>query len=191
MTNCAYDTMWCITVRWYVDANEIPTAVSAQLQSLNAANSGVKDLQQHLAAILQTSNAPEIDETTRQSAGLLLKNNLRDGNTYTAIDVVGLEYIKATLLACMRLQSPTLRRTAASCTAALVSVMGISTWRALVDTLRTRIEQEGDETALDTLHEILEESKMLEMKGSRPETLWCAAPAVVFVVVVVVAVLCD
>ena len=118
MTNCAYDTMWCIIVRWYVDSNETPIAVSAQLQSLNAANSGVKDLQQHLAAILQTSNAPEIDETTRQSAGLLLKNNLRDGNTYTAIDVAGLEYIKATLLACMRLQSPTLRRTAASCTAA-------------------------------------------------------------------------
>ena len=157
--------------------------MSARLQSLNAADSGVRDLQQHLVTILLAGGGggggaeSAADETTRQTAGLLLKNNLRDGGTYAGVDAAGLAYIKASLLACMRLGSPALRRTAASCTAALVSAVGLGGWRELVETLRARIEREGDETALDTLHEILEEARMLEAKGSRPETLWCAAAA--------------
>ena len=75
------------------------------------------------------------------------------------------------LLECMQLQSMRLRRTASSSIAALVATQGLSDWPELITMLQSKIIV-GDETAFDTLHEILEESKMLEDKGCKPETLW-------------------
>ena len=137
----------------------------------------VPDLEQYLVTVLAWEQlwAPSkiivTDETARESAGLLLKNNLRRSATCAGMSANGMAYLKATLLECMFLPSPRLKRTSSSCIAALVTVTGLETWPELVGIL-PRFICTGNETALDTLHEILEESKMLEEKGLRQEALW-------------------
>ena len=137
------------------------------------------DLEQYLVTILSLeflrpspTKLLEVIETARESAGLLLKNNLRRSATCAGMSADRMEYLKRTLLECMMLPSDRLRRTSSSCIAALVTVTGLETWPTLVTLLCNLLITRGDETALDTLHEILEESKMLEEKGLRQEALW-------------------
>ena len=137
------------------------------------------DLQQYLVTVLQwnvlqvsPSKHIEVNGTARESAGLLLKNYLRRDATCAGISEVGMANLKESLLECMLLPEARLRRATSSCIAALVTVTGLQTWPALVQMLWT-LCMRADETALDTLHEILEESKMLEEKGLKQESLWC------------------
>ena len=89
-----------------------------------------------------------------------------------------------------------IRRTASSCIASLINNNNdnntndnsnnnavIQEWPQLITVLQETILRSTQSnnsnytlddvgTALDTLHEILEEAKMLEEKGCKPETLW-------------------
>ncbi|GMH45796.1 hypothetical protein BSKO_13759 [Bryopsis sp. KO-2023] len=123
-----------------------------QLKQFNA----IPDFNNYLAYIL--SAATNFPVEVRQSAGLLLKNNM--SGQYAAMSQQNRQYIQACLVAGMALPSRPLRQTAGTAVASIVGVAGLAAWPELLQVLGRSIEcpdvmkQEG---ALDTVLKICED----------------------------------
>ncbi len=107
--------------------------------------SSYRDYPSYLAYILVSGDG--LAGPVRQSAGLFLKNSLRNGIlSNTAPDVV--ETVHVILSHGLRCTDRTLRHTAATCVATLTSCLGFSKWPSLLRDLQVCLNS-GDECAMD------------------------------------------
>jgi hypothetical protein len=92
----------------------------------------------------------------RQTAGLLLKNNVRAG--YGGIDEGCRAFIRASLLPVLGHASRPLRHTAGTCAVTIVNLTGLGSWPELVAALAEGLDSAGDsnrvEGALDLVFKV-------------------------------------
>ncbi|PRW61530.1 transportin-1-like isoform X1 [Chlorella sorokiniana] len=137
--------------------------VYAQLDKCRA----YPDFNSYLAFIFASGEGLPIE--VRQTAGLLLKNNIRTHFGGIAEDFR--TFIKAALLPVLGHASRPLRHTAGTCAVTIVNQTGLGAWPELVAALAEGLDAAGDanrlEGALDLVYKIAEDQP-LQMDASLP-----------------------
>ncbi|CAL8464616.1 g4151 [Coccomyxa elongata] len=135
------------------------------LQQLDQCKS-YPDFNNYLAFIFAQGDSLPIE--VRQSAGLLLKNNLKDH--YAATTEEFRKYIKVALLHAIRSPSKPLRHVVGTNVAVIVGVGGMPTWPELLMSIVQCLESNDPnalEGALDALYKICEEAPV-QMESEVP-----------------------
>ncbi|WIA22073.1 hypothetical protein OEZ85_004416 [Tetradesmus obliquus] len=145
------------------------------LQQLDQARH-VADFNNYLSVIF--SKGDNLPMEVRQSAGLLLKNNLKE--QYAGLSEDFRNYIKGDLLHVLCHPERVLRHTAGSITTTVVGTLGLSGWPELVVWLGASLQGSGDSAALDgaldSLAKIVEDHPH-EMDTRLVGASWGPAPA--------------
>ena len=117
------------------------------------------DFNNYLTHVLTSDEDAQRREDVRQSAGLLLKNNLKS-SWMTTMTEDSRVYVKMTLMRALGHPSRLIRTTAGTCVALIVRSGGVESWGELYAALAQALEG-GDETtrdgALDALYKTCEE----------------------------------
>ncbi len=117
------------------------------------------DFNNYLAHVLTSDEDPGRREDVRQSAGLLLKNNLKT-SWMTTMSEEYRAYVKGTLMSGLGHASRLIRSTAGTCVALIVRCGGVEHWPELWPALIAAVEAGDDNSrdgALDALYKSCEE----------------------------------
>ena len=117
------------------------------------------DFNLYLAHVLTSEEEPGRREDVRQSAGLLLKNNLKTSWTTTMSEEYR-AFVRETLVRSLGHGSRLIRTTCGTCVAVIVRCGGVENWPTLWPALAAAVEQGDDNSrdgALDALYKACEE----------------------------------
>ncbi|KAL0043428.1 hypothetical protein WJX79_004487 [Trebouxia sp. C0005] len=142
----------CYLLSEYQKPGTNQTQILAQLDECK----NIPDFNNYLAFILSQGDTLPVE--VRQSAGLLLKNNLKQ--QYKALPEEYRHYVKLSLLHCIRNPSKALRQTVGTSIAVIVGLGSLKTWPELVPACVQGLEGSDInalEGCLDALYKICED----------------------------------
>ncbi|KAL3146894.1 hypothetical protein ABBQ38_014866 [Trebouxia sp. C0009 RCD-2024] len=142
----------CYLLSEYQKPGTNQSQILAQLEECK----NIPDFNNYLAFILSQGNSLPVE--VRQSAGLLLKNNLK--KQYPALPEDYRQYVKLSLLHCIRNPSKPLRQTVGTSIAVIVSLGTLKTWPELITACVQSLEGSdlnALEGSLDALYKICED----------------------------------